>query len=147
MMNYRYCKILLKILCQYFMKAFPAFQFKSDKYNDIFNELILYLYLINNIFSYFADDMWKFLDKSNLLKMDDITKRKILTIQFTRELYLNYLKVILLGLMILTLLVPRDRFISFPWICDTCIQFISYFRTHFFNFTIQPTHRDKVSLS
>nr|XP_004924419.1 non-structural maintenance of chromosomes element 3 homolog [Bombyx mori]XP_012544317.1 non-structural maintenance of chromosomes element 3 homolog [Bombyx mori]XP_037877068.1 non-structural maintenance of chromosomes element 3 homolog [Bombyx mori]XP_037877080.1 non-structural maintenance of chromosomes element 3 homolog [Bombyx mori] len=38
------------------------------------------------------DDMWSFLDKSGLLAEDNISGRKLLTQQFTKQLYLSYSK-------------------------------------------------------
>lgn len=37
--------------------------------------------------------MWKFLERAALMDENDATAKKILTHQFTKELYLNYVKV------------------------------------------------------
>lgn len=41
----------------------------------------------------FLDDMWRFLEKAGIIKSETHYQRKILTQDFTKELYLNYNKV------------------------------------------------------
>lgn len=116
--NVKVCLWLLKQNFLFFLRGFYVFQtFQEPEFKEIYSKIfcIQLLYteihilicntrintfqtsiLPNNNFILFSEDMYKFLTEAGLLEDNDLASRKLLTTTFTRQMYLQYSKVIII---------------------------------------------------